>query len=788
MFGGKTAGFVAIPAAWRPPALFISNQLYVVFRANDAEFKTFLASIWKDLQAFFASSGTELIIRSSATDETIQERGRFKSMRLAANASIDDFECVVRSIFDQYEAIGSRMMCLIAQRYYPASETGFLSNELRLVDKPYRWVLERYFPSSGRILPQISISAKQATTISTEEPIVCLSQQELRSRLRSVALYFWKLSPSQRILLEWCWDGGKLWIVQRDNASPGTDGRNPDTLAAAPFKPPSIEQGAIFQRYEAGTSTPWGKLKNVTDFSTGGRIPPHRLFYCVARVIASTLESPDLCTALEREINALTASHAVLRTDVIKKAYNLNRTQTVDGAGAINWLRTQIALWVGRGVSLDEVVFIMHSYIPARAAAWSYYRQHAPTVRIDALWGLADGMQYYPTDTVLCSAGSGVKISETIRYKELVLLEQDDGRWVTDRINPRYARHRVLSAAEHKEIALRTREIANNLKSDVQIMWFVGVPPEFNLEHDLPWYKVTPEQGVEERRSQLLESVIVRSADDLNKIKDIVPGSRKIVLEPSGEDLRSDAFISAVAEVCVRLNLPVEIRGSILSHAFHQLSKAGVQAFSAEPGKRPVEMRQRKAFDKLVRDQIPASILEKGEFVTVDELAPEELAAALIGKLFEEAEEFLAAKTPEEMLEELADLFEIVRALADASRLSVGEVIGRADAKRKRRGGFEQGVILRSTSLVGENPPVEPNLFGDESIRRRISLSSLVDQAPRRSETPVSALLAQGPRMVRLNLASGMRLTLRVELAAGLLTIVVAEVLDADPNEQPKLI
>jgi hypothetical protein len=51
--------------------------------------------------------------------------------------------------------------------------------------------------------------------------------------------------------------------------------------------------------------------------------------------------------------------------------------------------------------------------------------------------------------------------------------------------------------------------------------------------------------------------------------------------------------------------LPVEVRGSILGHAYHQLLEAGVVVFTAEPSKKVLEVREGKAFDKLVRDQIP---------------------------------------------------------------------------------------------------------------------------------------------------------------------------------------
>jgi predicted house-cleaning noncanonical NTP pyrophosphatase (MazG superfamily) len=272
-------------------------------------------------------------------------------------------------------------------------------------------------------------------------------------------------------------------------------------------------------------------------------------------------------------------------------------------------------------------------------------------------------------------------------------------------------------------------------------------------------------------------------------LETVIPGSKKVILEPSGEDLRSNDFIKAVSTLCVQRNLPVELRGSILSHAFHQLAKDGVQVYSAEPGKRPVEMRQRKAFDKLVRDQIPENIKAKGETVSADELAPEDLAMALIGKLFEEAEEFLSADTINNRLEELADLLEIIRALADVSKVaSFSDVIMRADSKRSRRGGFEKGTILRSTSVIANAPQV-PGLFEEGAGRRRINLTSLREsQTGMRSQTPIITLLSQGPRMLSLGVPGYRDVSLKIYVAGGAVFVELLEINDSRDDGQQKLL
>ncbi len=521
---------------------------------------------------------------------------------------------------------------------------------------------------------------------------------------------------------------------------------------------------------------------------TSGKLPSHRLFYATGATVAGALGTPAGISKLVKEIDALTGDELLLRTDALERRYNLPRTNTVNGAQAINWLRRQLEDWRGRSISMNDIAFIMHSYIPARASAWSYHRRGSPTVRIDALWGLADGMQYYPTDTYICRSDSGKLISETLRYKELVLLEQLDGQWVTDHIAPRFARHRVLTNSERIDISTRTREISENLSADVQIMWFVDIPTAFSQDHSLPWFKITPEQDVDERRSQLLKSITIRKVDDLGLLDRIEPGSTKIVLEPSGEDLRSDTFINAVGTACVALNLPVEIRGSILSHAYHQLANAGVQVFSAEPGKSAIEMRQRRAFDKLVRDQVPASIAAKGESVSSVEIDPRELSLAIVGKIFEEAEEFLNAESSESMTEELADIFELLRGLSESVGIPLERVISKADTKRAKRGGFDRGVILRATSAVAAVEPENANLFQDEEIARRITVSALADaHASRRRDVPITALLMGEPRTVRVGLTGGLEALIRLEVASGIISISGLELLDEEESKQRPL-
>ncbi|BBX18686.1 phosphoribosyl-ATP pyrophosphohydrolase [Mycolicibacterium duvalii] len=97
---------------------------------------------------------------------------------------------------------------------------------------------------------------------------------------------------------------------------------------------------------------------------------------------------------------------------------------------------------------------------------------------------------------------------------------------------------------------------------------------------------------------------------------------------------------------------------------------------------------------KLVRDKIPDLIRAAGRTAHVSVLPPSAYREALIDKLHEEAEELRAAQTQEAILEEAADVLEVLSAIAaehDATLDTIGEV---ARKKREKRGGFAMRLWL----------------------------------------------------------------------------------------------
>ena len=100
---------------------------------------------------------------------------------------------------------------------------------------------------------------------------------------------------------------------------------------------------------------------------------------------------------------------------------------------------------------------------------------------------------------------------------------------------------------------------------------------------------------------------------------------------------------------------------------------------------------------KLVRDEIPAIIRNSGTEPEFFHLEPADIAQALRLKLLEEAHE-LAEAQASEVLDELADVLEVLLAISDCEAVTWDEVVEHASKKRQARGGFRNGVWLLPNS------------------------------------------------------------------------------------------
>jgi len=99
-------------------------------------------------------------------------------------------------------------------------------------------------------------------------------------------------------------------------------------------------------------------------------------------------------------------------------------------------------------------------------------------------------------------------------------------------------------------------------------------------------------------------------------------------------------------------------------------------------------------YNKLVRDKIPEIIEKSGKQLRSRVLEAEEYKSALQEKCLEEWDEYLKAETSEHALEELADLLEIIHALAKIHGGTPEQLEKIRMEKAVKRGGFEKRLFL----------------------------------------------------------------------------------------------
>ena len=101
-------------------------------------------------------------------------------------------------------------------------------------------------------------------------------------------------------------------------------------------------------------------------------------------------------------------------------------------------------------------------------------------------------------------------------------------------------------------------------------------------------------------------------------------------------------------------------------------------------------------YNKLVRDKIPEIIEASGKTCETEILSDEEYLQMLDKKLDEE----LAEYHKDQNIEELADLLEVLYAMAKAKGYSIEELEQVRVEKQKSRGGFDKKILLKSVMEV----------------------------------------------------------------------------------------
>jgi predicted house-cleaning noncanonical NTP pyrophosphatase (MazG superfamily) len=99
-------------------------------------------------------------------------------------------------------------------------------------------------------------------------------------------------------------------------------------------------------------------------------------------------------------------------------------------------------------------------------------------------------------------------------------------------------------------------------------------------------------------------------------------------------------------------------------------------------------------YNKLVRDRIPEVSENTGKNYNTRILEDKEYIKELKKKSYVELEEYMNTTNPGEALEELADVLEIIHAIAEYHGFSIEDLENVRRSKAEKRGGFKEKIFL----------------------------------------------------------------------------------------------
>jgi len=736
-----------MPEQWVPP-FFVLTAECLDGSLTDEELVARLDAALSSCRVLTKS----VIIRSNGQDETIRDRGRFVS-RSCDRANI---LVAIRQLNESVTRSTSRVVHWIIQALVEERLKGQLSNERRLKLERRDWVAE-IEPTSAQPGYQSSIAVRgwRDGKVATDLNLECTSETQITLRLKRVAM--WAMTFSTRLLFEWVWDGASLYIVQADIADP-IGGVQPKELL-----PTSVANISPTDLVAFGSAQPihyqtFAKLRNARIYNDLGYTMPE--FYVLDRQdMIRSLLSGIVSAELEADLEKLTRRPLILRTDGVSlpgdKCDMLPRSEELRSLeSAKAWLLGTFGPKIREmGIETLNLCLIAHHFIPSVASAWARSEPGKRWVRIESLWGIPEGLYWYSHDTfevdtaganLAAPLASGAKyhFRERLRFKGTFIAPDEVGAWVNHQpMSPQDWGRSVTNSDWLSEIAHTTRRIAENAQVPVSVMWFIDNHPQATRHRVLPWYHSSlpldqaPKAAPRNKVKSALDCRIESSHDWISFKDTLLAGTRieRVTVHPIDPQLiRSQVFAEELASLAAQNNVAVVLAGGILSHAYHALRRYGarvecIDLFGAE--EEIVE------YNKIVRDKVPAKIQQGGERVETIQLTGEALITALRRKLVEEALEALDAKPGEELVGELADVEEVLRALAASLAVTREQMERERKDKTRKRGGFDQGYMLVKTatphSLQKWSPVASLGLTALPVSTPTISASAALPAKPR---------------------------------------------------------
>lgn len=704
--GLKAFGLACIPSIWVPDFFVITSENLKHYLNNWDKFKLILSKI-----GFLDQS---LYIRSSAVNESIDFRGTYHSFE----TNIDNLCETVIQLLEYVQSINIKIYWVI-QKLVKTKTKGHLSNERRIGKDLRDFVLETEL-QSGQLSRTKAVRPWRDGTLEEFSLLSCKSPLAIDKHIKPVML--WTHKKKLRLHFEWVWDGENIWVVQADLCNK-EKGEIPENLLkysrannVESYQDLNIFRQAIDKDYHSFNKLNNAKIyKNDLGFDIGD-------FYIIDNVyeIKNIINGKPSKEVLEDIKKLLKLGPLVIRTDVLnQEQHMLARSDELrDIESVISWFQNTLKNdYIEIVDNIEKYIFICHNFIPAIASAWSFAEPNKRSVRIEALWGIPEGMYWFSHDVYEVDTQSlnletserqlnKYKVSSRIRYKDRFIAPNEEGRWITYKTDERCDWKDTLGDLSIcNGIALNSRKLSNILNEPVNIMWFIKAHKNNQVVDYMPWYhhkfeldktKITKVSKFKQPDQHV---VTINTLSDWEALKLNEKLLDRIIILPREEQMiRNDSFIDELANFVKEKNIVIELHGGILSHAFYMLQKRGCKVEVNDLfGKKEDSL----VFKKIVRDKIPENIEFKGEAVVKKEVRGELLTRALKTKLIEEAFEVSDATSTTEIMEELADVLEVIDAIKANLEISDAEINEIKNLKKQEKGGFDKGIILLKTSSAG---------------------------------------------------------------------------------------
>jgi predicted house-cleaning noncanonical NTP pyrophosphatase (MazG superfamily) len=716
--GWKAYGLCSLPIEWVPRFLVVDAKC-----VNEPKSDQVLRDNIAAGAAKIGLQGPFVMVRSSGTQETLTHRGRLVSEKCWPREILS----TIRRLIEQQSGQVEGEVHWIVEEYVEPKRQGHLSNERHLRREQRDWVLEvEQQEDRPGYISSIAVRRWRDGNAVADYDLGCKSEPAISLCLKRVAM--WATHLAARMHFEWVWDGDRVRIVQADSAD-AVAGINPHSVL--PTQVPDIPPDSltVFKIATAKHYERYGKLRNVKLYRELGYGMP--AFYVLddPEIIARILRG-EMPASLEQDLCELTKRPLIIRTDGGKVPEGKNEMlprsdgelRTVDEAK--NWVTQVFRVRIDeRGLQDAELCLIAHHFIPSVASAWARAEPGGRIVRIEALWGIPEGLYWFSHDTfevdTLAATLSGTAPSEQVeypywkrlRYKGTFVASDTNGVWIPQQTAAPYDWRRSVGMERWLfEIARTTRQVAEREKMAISLMWFLGNHHKATAHPVLPWFhskselgdapKAAPRRKVRDARDFRIESGL----DWIRLQQDVQAGKRieRIIVEPRDAGIiRQPRFAEDLASFAAAHNIVVELAGGILSHAYYILKRGGCQVECIDLFGADEDIVE---YNKLVRDKIPEIIRRRGERVEVVQLAGDALLMALRQKLVEEALEALDAKSGDDLVGELSDVEEVIRAISGALQVRKGRIDAERKDKQRRRGGFSSGVMLKKTTTPHSLP------------------------------------------------------------------------------------